>query len=117
MILHNLVTFCKSIFGEDFYLEIAPSTKEDQIAVNRRTKRIGEALGVKLVVGTDAHYLTKAERQVHKAYLNSKNGEREVDDFYEFSRLMDSEEVFELLNLAYNDNDFIHEIMDNTLEM
>ena len=115
--IHNLVTFCKSIFGEDFYLEIAPSTKADQIAVNRRIKRIGEALGVKLVVGTDAHYLTKAERQVHKAYLNSKNGEREVDDFYEFSRLMNSEEVFELLNLAYNNNDFINEILDNTLEM
>ena len=115
--IHNLVTFCKSIFGEDFYLEIAPSTKADQIAVNRRIKRIGEALGVKLVVGTDAHYLTKAERPVHKAYLNSKNGEREVDDFYEFSRLMDSEEVFELLNLAYNDNDFINEILDNTLEI
>ena len=115
--IHNLVTFCKSIFGEDFYLEIAPSTKEDQIAVNRRTKRIGEALGVKLVVGTDAHYLTTAERQVHKAYLNSKNGEREVDDFYEFSRLMESEEVFELLNLAYDNNDFINEIMDNTLEL
>ena len=115
--IHNLVTFCKSIFGEDFYLEIAPSTKEDQIAVNRRIKRIGEALGVKLVVGTDAHYLTKAERPVHKAYLNSKNGEREVDDFYEFSRLMESEEVFELLNLAYNDNDFINEILDNTIEI
>ena len=115
--IHNLVTFCKSIFGEDFYLEIAPSTKADQIAVNRRIKRIGEAFGVKLVVGTDAHYLTKAERPVHKAYLNSKNGEREVDDFYEFSRLMNSEEVFELLNLAYNDNDFINEILDNTLEM
>jgi DNA polymerase-3 subunit alpha len=115
--IHNLVTFCKSVFGEDFYLEIAPSTKEDQIAVNRRIKRIGEALGVKLVVGTDAHYLTTAERQVHKAYLNSKNGEREVDDFYEFSRLMESEEVFKLLNLAYDNNDFIHEIMDNTLEM
>ena len=115
--IHNLVTFCKSIFGEDFYLEIAPSTKEDQIAVNRRTKRIGEAFGVKLVVGTDAHYLTTAERQVHKAYLNSKNGEREVDDFYEFSRLMESEEVFELLNLAYDDNDFINEILDNTIEI
>ena len=30
---------------------------------------------------------------------------------------MDSEEVFELLNLAYNDNNFINEILDNTLEM
>jgi DNA polymerase-3 subunit alpha len=115
--IHELITFCQSVFGEDFYLEVAPSTKEDQIAVNRRIKRIGEAFNVKLVVGTDSHYLTTAERQVHKAYLNSKNGEREVDDFYEFSRLMNSEEVFELLNLAYDDDNFIHQILDNTIEI
>ena len=115
--IHNLVTFCKSIFGEDFYLECAPSTKEDQIQVNRRIRRIGQALDVKVVVGTDAHYLTKAERQVHKAYLNSKNGEREVDDFYEFSRLMESDEVIELLNLAFEDTDYINEILDNTIEV
>ena len=115
--IHNLVTFCKSIFGEDFYLECAPSTKEDQIQVNRRIRRIGQALDVKVVVGTDAHYLTKAERQVHKAYLNSKNGEREVDDFYEFSRLMESDEVIELLNLAFEDTNYVNEILDNTIEV
>ena len=115
--IHNLVTFCKSIFGEDFYLECAPSTKEDQIQVNRRIRRIGQALDVKVVVGTDAHYLTQAERQVHKAYLNSKNGEREVDDFYEFSRLMESDEVIELLNLAFDDIDYINTILDNTIEV
>lgn len=115
--IFEFINFCKSIFGEDFYLECAPSTKDDQIRVNRRIRRIGEALDVKLVVGTDAHYLTKAERQVHKAYLNSKNGEREVDDFYEFSRLMESEEVFELLNLAFNDYGYINQILDNTLEI
>ena len=115
--IHDLVTFCKSIFGEDFYLECAPSTKNDQIQVNRRIRRIGQALGVKVVVGTDAHYLTKAERQVHKAYLNSKNGEREVDDFYEFSRLMESDEVVELLNLAFDDVDYINELLDNTIEV
>ena len=115
--IHNLVTFCKSIFGEDFYLECAPSTKEDQIQVNRRIRRIGQALDVKVVVGTDAHYLTKAERQVHKAYLNSKNGEREVDDFYEFSRLMESDEVIELLNLAFEDTNYVNEILDNTIEI
>ena len=106
--IFDLVSFCKNIFGDDFYLECAPSTKEDQIRVNRRIKKISEALNVKVVVGTDAHYLTTAERQVHKAYLNSKDGEREIDDFYEFSRLMDSDEVIELLNLAFNDIDFIH---------
>ena len=72
---------------------------------------------MKVVIGTDSHYLTKAERQVHKAYLNSKDGEREVDDFYEFSRLMDSDEVIELLNLAFNDIDYINQILDNSLEI
>ena len=98
--IHNLVTFCKSIFGEDFYLECAPSTKEDQIQVNRRIRRIGQALGVKVVVGTDAHYLTKAERQVHKAYLNSKNGEREVDDFYATTYMMSTEELESFMNMT-----------------
>ena len=115
--IYDLVMFCKSIFGEDFYLECAPSTKDDQIRVNRRIRKISESLDVKVVVGTDSHYLTTAEREVHKAYLNSKDGEREVDDFYEFSRLMDSNEVIDLLNLAYNDENYINQILDNTLEL
>ena len=115
--IYNFIMYCKSIFGDDFYLECAPSNRDDQIQVNRRIKRISEALDVKVVVGTDAHYLTKAERAVHKAYLNSKNGEREVDDFYEFSRLMDSDEVLELLNLAFNNENYINKIFDNTIEI
>lgn len=115
--IYDLVMFCKSIFGEDFYLECAPSTKDDQIRVNRRIRKISESLNVKVVVGTDSHYLTTAEREVHKAYLNSKDGEREVDDFYEFSRLMDSNEVIDLLNLAYDDENYINQILDNTLEL
>ena len=115
--IFNFINYCKDVFGEDFYLECAPSTKDDQIRVNKRIKRISEAFNVKIVVGTDSHYLTKDERLIHKAYLNSKDGEREVDDFYEFSRLMDSEEIIELLNLAYNNIDFVNQILDNTLEL
>lgn len=115
--IYDLVMFCKSVFGEDFYLECAPSTKDDQIRVNRRIRKISESLDVKVVVGTDSHYLTTAEREVHKAYLNSKDGEREIDDFYEFSRLMDSNEVIDLLNLAYDDENYINQILDNTLEL
>ena len=74
--------------------------------------KIAEGLDLKLTVGTDAHYLTKEDRYVHKAYLNSKDGEREVDDFYEFSRLMESDEVIELLNLAFEDTNYVNEILD-----
>lgn len=114
--IYDLITFCIDLFGDDFYIECAPSTKDDQIRVNKRSKRIAEAFNLKMVVGTDSHYLTKAERQVHKAYLNSKEGEREVDDFYEFSRLMDSDEIFELLGLAF-DKAYIEDILNNTIDL
>ena len=114
--IYDLITFCIDLFGDDFYIECAPSTKDDQIRVNKRSKRIAEAFNLKMVVGTDSHYLTKAERQVHKAYLNSKEGEREVDDFYEFSRLMDSDEIFELLGLVF-DKDYIENILNNTIDL
>ena len=68
--------YCIKLFGDDFYLECAPSTAEDQIIVNKRLQKIAAAFDVKMVVGTDAHYLTERERPIHKAYLNSKDGER-----------------------------------------
>ena len=67
-----------------------------------------------MVVGTDSHYLTKEDRYVHKAYLNSKNGDREVDDFYEFARLMDYAEAAELLNVSFKDEDITKKILNNT---
>lgn len=81
-------------------------------------RKISDAFNIKMVVGTDAHYLTKAERPVHKAYLNSKEGDREVDTFYEFTYLMDYEEVTSLLSQSFdNDIEYTHKIIDNTLEI
>lgn len=114
--IDDFIQFCVNIFGEDFYIECAPSTYEDQLMVNKQLKRIADYYKIKMVVGTDAHYLTAAERPVHKAYLNSKGGEREVDSFYEFAHLMDSDEVTDLLSLCF-DKDFIEEILDNTIEI
>ena len=115
--IENFITYCKNLFKDDFYIECAPSDKRDQIIVNKRLKNIAEKYNIKLVVGTDAHYLTKDKRMIHKAYLTSKEGEREVDEFYEFARLMDSDEVLELLNLSFEDNNFINYIFDNTIEI
>ena len=69
-----------------------------------------------MVIGTDAHYLTKEDRFVHKAYLNSKDGDREVDDFYEFARLMDYDEAEEILAKSFDDNlNIVDTIINNTL--
>lgn len=121
----KFIEFCINVFGkDDFYLECAPSTMKDQLVVNQKIYQVAKAYDLKMVVGTDAHYLTKKDRPIHKAYLNSKDGEREVDSFYEFAYVMDSDEVEELM-LPYIDTwdknktpqEIMNWIFDNTLEI
>ena len=112
----DFMKFCIDTFGDDFYLECAPSTAEDQKLVNQKLLKIARAYNIPLVIGTDAHYLTKEDRFVHKAYLNSKGGEREVDSFYEFARLMNFDEAEDILSKSFGgDKNISAEIIANTL--
>lgn len=121
----DFLSFCIDVFGkEDFYIEVAPSTRADQLKANYKLYRIAKAMGIKMTVGTDAHYLKKEDRAIHKAYLTSKEGEREVDEFYEFSRLMDYDECYGLLKNGYmkyiDENladSIVSTIMANTMEI
>ena len=55
----NFMLWCKELFGEDFYIECAPASSRDQVMVNERLVPISQAFGVKMVIGSDAHYLKK----------------------------------------------------------
>jgi len=113
----NFMLWCKKLFKEDFYVECAPGCSKDQIAVNKRLVSIAKAFNCKMVIGGDAHYLKKDDRYVHKAYLNSKYGEREVDDFYEYAYLQDDNEILEHLSKSEFSEEFIDEIYANSLEI
>lgn len=113
----EFMSFCLEMFGDDFYVECAPSTAKDQCLTNQKLYRIAHAYSVPIIVGTDAHYLTKKDRYVHKSYLNSKGGEREVDSFYEFTYLMDYDEVHSLLSSCYNSEKIADEILENSEEV
>ena len=113
----DFMKFCINLFGEDFYVECAPAGSKDQIIVNKRLYKIAKDFGVKIVPASDAHYLSKEDRFVHKSYLNSKDGEREVDSFYEYSYLMGREEAFKLLMLSFEDEDICNEILNNSNEV
>ena len=78
----DFIEFCINTFGQDdFYIECAPASSEEQVIVNKRIESIAKCFGVKICIGTDAHYLTTEDRYVHEAYLNSKGGERETASF------------------------------------
>ena len=110
----NFILWCKGLFGDDFYIECAPGRSAEQIAVNQRLCSVASAFKCKMVLGSDAHYLKKEDRYVHKAYLNSKGGEREVDAFYEYAYLQDENDIKE--NIAPSFLDY-NELIENSYEI
>lgn len=76
--------------------------------------KIASAYGVKVIVTTDSHYLTKEDRTIHKAYLNSKQGDREVDDFYATTYMMGMNELVEYLSFSLTEEE-IEDIINNTI--
>ena len=112
----DFLLWCQKLFGADFYIECAPGKSKDQISVNKRLSKISNAFNIPMVIGTDAHYLKKEDRYVHKAYLNSKGGEREVDDFYEYSYLQDNNEIKQNLSVAF-ENKEIENMFVNSMEI
>lgn len=100
-ILSNEIDYCRAwcqrmveIFGEGyFYLEMQPSFSKEQIVVNKQIKILSQELNIPYIITTDAHYLNSEDRFIHKAFLNSQNGDREVDDFYETTFLMNDEQI------------------------
>ena len=107
--IQDFMDFVLDLFGDDFYIECAPSNKEDQMTVNSQLFKIATAYNVKMVIGTDSHYLTKEDRMVHKAYLNSQDKEREVDAFYATAYLMDTDDLEEHLDLTREELDTAYE--------
>ena len=84
----------QGIFGKgDFYFEMQPSFNKDQIYVNKKLVELSEEMGIKYIITNDAHYLKKEDRPIHKAFLNAQQGDREVDDFYATTYLMNDEEI------------------------
>ena len=114
--INSFLDYCVDLFGEDFYIEVAPNNSKDQILVNKRSVNIAKAFDIKMIYGCDAHYLLKQDRFIHKAYLNSKEGEREIDSFYSTAHLMDNNEAWEYFSESYNEDVFI-ELCNNSMEI
>ena len=113
--IKDFMFFCDDLFGDDFYVEVAPGASKDQIIANNKLAQIAQVFHKKLVIGDDAHYLKKEDRYIHKAYLNSKGGERETDAFYEYAYLQSDEDI--RTNLEPSIGMLIEEMYANSMEM
>lgn len=92
------------IFGEgNFYLEVQPPKQSDcdQSIVNKRIWALHEATGVPIIPSTDTHYLRKEDAIIHKVFLQSQDGDREIDDFYSTAYLMSVDELTKHMLYCY----------------
>ena len=103
-LLDKICSWClqmQSIFGKgNFYLELQPSESHEQTYVNRKLVELGAELNIPYIISTDSHYLKKEDKSIHKAYLNAQDGDREVDDFYATTYLMDTTELESHMDLT-----------------
>ena len=112
----EFIEWCQRVaLPENFYLEMQPNDAEDQVKVNKAIVAIGEQLGIKIIITTDAHYLTADKAKIHEAYLKSRDDEsRETGDFYRSCYLMDSDEIHQWMDKQIG-ADKVDEALNNTI--
>ena len=104
----RFINWCVKVFGEgNFFLECQPCLKdnEEQITVNKALWALHEEMSVPIIVTTDAHYMEEKDKEIHKAYLNSKDGgdTREADAFYATAHLFTPKELRNALHICFDD--------------
>ena len=107
----NWIESMKNLFGfNNFYLELQPSAQKEQIIVNKELIKLANLTNTPYIITTDSHYLKKEDANIHKAFLQAQETEREVDSFYSTTYLMGTDELESYLdyltenelNNAYN---------------
>lgn len=113
----NFLTWGKNLFGEDFYIECQPGVSNEQVIVNKRLVSIAQFFNIKMIVTCDSHYLKAEDRAIHKSYLNSKEGEREVDAFYADAYLHSNQEMYTKLSASEFSQEFVDQMFANSMEI
>ena len=112
--LKDWINYIQSIFGHDnFFIELQPSNSSEQIIANEGLIKIAKEMSIPPIITTDSHFLRKEDRPIHKAYLNSKEGDREVDAFYASAYMMNENEIHSYMDCQIG-KEQVDEFLSNT---
>ena len=89
---------------------------QEQIDYNKWLLFLAKDTDTKCIVTTDSHYLKAEDREVHSSFLNSKDGDRETAEFYQYTYMMSADEIKELTN-DYISEETLQWLFDNTNEI
>lgn len=103
----------KSVFGEDFYLELQDHGIPEQRMINPQLIKIARELGIELAVTNDSHYTLKEDAQAQEVLMCLQMG-RTIDE----GGLFDSDEFYlkspeEMASLF----SYVPEAVENTVKI
>ena len=116
----------KDIFGDRLFVEIQPFNEEEQLMTNIQLIKMARDYDIKLVTGTDSHYINKEDHYIHDILLCIGTGAKLTDEVrFRFKNefwFMSYEEVIEqyhkqiclVENIPADYMDAVRESIDNT---
>jgi DNA polymerase-3 subunit alpha len=115
--LDQFLLWCMRMFGKDnFFIELQPAISDEQKYVNSKLIPLADFYGLKRIITTDSHYLRPEDREIHHAFLNAKEGDRETDSFYHDTYMHSIDEIYQKME-DYIDKDIITDALNNTVEI
>lgn len=113
--LDKCVEALKSIFGDDYYIEIQNHHIDKEKLVNPRLVSLAKKHNVKVVAATDSHYTEEEDHEIHEVVLCVSTGKTMDDE----SRMKFDGDGYHLYSEDEADKRFadIPEAVDNTLEI
>jgi len=70
----------KSVFGEDYYIEIQNNGIREQVLANQKLIQLARKLNIPIVATNDAHYLKREDAYNHEVLLCIQTGKRMSDE-------------------------------------
>lgn len=112
--LNKFMRWCIRVFGkENFFLEMQDSDAPNQQIINQTIMRLSEFFDVPYILTSDVHYVDENQKDIHAAFLNSKEEkERETEAFYKYTSLKPEERMRQIL--SYLPKEVVTKAMENT---
>jgi DNA polymerase-3 subunit alpha len=90
----------KSIFGDNFYLELQAHDSEDQITYNKQLMKLHYETKIPYIITSDSHYVKKEDSYNHSKFINvnRKNADTTLtNEIYENCFIHTTDEMYEIM--------------------
>jgi DNA polymerase-3 subunit alpha len=107
--------FYKSVFKEDFYLELQYHEMEEQLRVNEELIKLSKELDIPLVATNDVHYINKEDYKSHDVLLCIQTGKTTEDE--DRMRYPEGQFYIRSIDEMYEMFSHVPEALENTVKI